>query len=90
MRDSLPEAPLGFRSILLQICFVNQAFLDAIDFTNPERLGERGPKFKYPKWLIMCNANLSVKLIINLYLKEDGSHLLQLPIFHSPFPGQFV
>jgi hypothetical protein len=27
MLDSLPEASLGFRSILLQICFVNQAFL---------------------------------------------------------------
>ena len=25
--DSLPEAPLGFRSILLLISFVNQAFL---------------------------------------------------------------
>ena len=24
----LPEASLGFRSILLQICFVNQAFLE--------------------------------------------------------------
>jgi hypothetical protein len=28
MLDSLPEASLGFRSILLQICFVNQAFLE--------------------------------------------------------------
>jgi hypothetical protein len=27
MLDLLPEASLGFRSILLQICFVNQAFL---------------------------------------------------------------
>jgi hypothetical protein len=27
MRDRLPEASLGFRSILLQICFANQAFL---------------------------------------------------------------
>jgi hypothetical protein len=27
MRDWLPEASLGFRSILLLICFVNQAFL---------------------------------------------------------------
>jgi hypothetical protein len=27
MLDLLPEASLGFKSILLQICFVNQAFL---------------------------------------------------------------
>jgi len=27
MQDWLPKAPLVFRSILLQICFVNQAFL---------------------------------------------------------------
>jgi hypothetical protein len=27
MLDLLPESSLGFRSILLQICFVNQAFL---------------------------------------------------------------
>ena len=27
MRDLLPESPLGFRSILLQISFVSQAFL---------------------------------------------------------------
>lgn len=28
-------------------------FLDETDFPDPERLGERGPKFKYPEWLIM-------------------------------------
>ena len=28
MQDLLPEASLGFRSILLQIQFVNQAFLE--------------------------------------------------------------
>jgi len=28
IEDSLPESSLGFRSILLQICFVNQAFLE--------------------------------------------------------------
>ena len=39
-------------------------FLDDTDFPDPERLGERGPKFTYPEWLIMFIAVLSVKLKI--------------------------
>ena len=31
-------------------------FLDETDFPDPERLGERGPAFKYPEWIIMFIA----------------------------------
>ncbi len=44
-------------------------FLDETNFPDPERLGERGPKFKYPEWLIMFIAILSVKLKINSYVQ---------------------
>ena len=44
-------------------------FLDETDFPDPERLGERGPKFTYPEWLIMFIAILSVKLKIKSYLQ---------------------
>ena len=30
-----------------------RAFLEKTDFPAPERIGQRGPKFKYPEWLIM-------------------------------------
>ena len=30
-----------------------RTFLDETDFPDPPRLGERGPVFKYPEWLIM-------------------------------------
>ena len=46
-----------------------RAFLDETDFPDPERLGERGPKFKYPEWLIMFIAILSVKLKIKSYVQ---------------------
>ena len=46
-----------------------RSFLDETDFPDPERLGERGPKFKYPEWLIMFIAILSVKLKIKTYVK---------------------
>jgi hypothetical protein len=46
-----------------------RAFLDETDFPDPERLGERGPKFKYPEWLIMFVAILSVKLKIKSYVQ---------------------
>ena len=46
-----------------------RAFLDETDFPDPERLGERGPKFKYPEWLIMFIAILSVKLKIKTYVQ---------------------
>ena len=39
-------------------------FLDETEFPDPERVGERGPKFQYPEWLIMLIAVLSVKLKI--------------------------
>ena len=44
-------------------------FLDFTDFPDPERLGERGPKFKYPEWLIMFIAVMSVKLKVKTYIQ---------------------
>ena len=44
-------------------------FLDETDFPDPERTGERGPKFQYPEWLIMLIAVLSVKLKIKTYIQ---------------------
>ena len=44
-------------------------FLDETDFPDPERLGERGPVFKYPEWLIMFIAILSVKLKVKSYVQ---------------------
>ena len=44
-------------------------FLDETYFPDPERLGERGPKFKYPEWLIMFIAILSVKLKVKSYVQ---------------------
>ena len=46
-----------------------RAFLDETNFPDPERLGERGPKFKYPEWLIMFIAILSVKLKVKSYVQ---------------------
>ena len=46
-----------------------RAFLDETNFPDPERLGERGPKFRYPEWLIMFIAILSVKLKIKSYVQ---------------------
>ncbi len=46
-----------------------RAFLNETDFPDPERLGERGPKFTYPEWLIMFIAILSVKLKIKSYVQ---------------------
>ena len=34
-------------------------FLDETDFPDPQRMGERGPNFRYPEWLIMFIAILS-------------------------------
>ncbi len=45
------------------------AFLNETDFPDPERLVERGPKFKYPEWLIMFVAILSVTLNIKSYVR---------------------
>ena len=44
-------------------------FLDETDFPDPERMGERGPKFTYPEWLIMFIAILSVKLKVKSYVQ---------------------
>lgn len=44
-------------------------FLDETDFPDPARLGERGPVFRYPEWLIMFIAILSVKLKIKTYVQ---------------------
>jgi hypothetical protein len=43
--------------------------LDATDFPDPERIGERGPKFLYPEWLIMLIAVLSVKLKTKTFIQ---------------------
>ena len=44
-------------------------FLDETGFPDPERLGERGPTFRYPEWIIMFIAVLSVKLKIKTYVQ---------------------
>ena len=44
-------------------------FLDETDFPDPDRIGERGPKFLYPEWMIMFIAVLSVKLKIKTYVQ---------------------
>jgi len=44
-------------------------FLDETNFPDPKRLGERGPAFKYPEWLIMFVAVLSVKLKVKTYVQ---------------------
>jgi len=46
-----------------------RSFLDETNFPDPQRLGERGPAFKYPEWLIMFIAILSVKLKIKSYVQ---------------------
>ena len=44
-------------------------FLNETDFPDPDRLGERSPKFSYPEWLITFIAVLSVKLKIKTYVQ---------------------
>ncbi len=44
------------------------SFLRETKFPNPTRLEERGPEFKYPEWLIMFIAILSVKCKLKSYL----------------------
>lgn len=43
-------------------------FLKATKFPEPERNGTRGSRFKYPEWLIMFVAVLSVKAKAENYL----------------------
>ena len=46
-----------------------RAFLDETDFADPQRIGERGPAFTYPEWLIMFIDILSVKMKIKTYVQ---------------------
>jgi hypothetical protein len=46
-----------------------RAFLDETNFPDPDRLGECGPKFKYPEWQIIFVVILSVKLKIKSYVQ---------------------
>lgn len=46
-----------------------RTFLQETDFPAPERIGERGPAFTYPEWLIMFIAILSVKMKIKTYVQ---------------------
>lgn len=46
-----------------------RTFLEETNFPAPQRIGERGPAFKYPEWLIMFIAVLSVKMKIKTYLQ---------------------
>ena len=43
-------------------------FLKETKFPHPARLGERGPELRYPEWLIMFIAVLSVKCKCKTYL----------------------
>lgn len=52
-----------------QTCNEFRTFLDETGFPYPQRLGERGPALKYPEWLIMFIAVLSVKLKIKSYVQ---------------------
>ena len=46
-----------------------RSFLVETNFPDPERIGQRGPTFTYPEWLIMFIAILSVKLKIKTYVQ---------------------
>lgn len=63
-----PERKLSKEWILRKRKFF-LAFLSETGFPNPKRMGERGPEFKYPEWLIMFIAVLAVKLKIKSYVK---------------------
>jgi len=56
-----------------------RAFLDETDFPDPERSSERGPTFRYPEWLIMFIAILSVKLKVKTYIQI---HKMALKYWH--------
>ena len=57
-----------------------RAFLDETDFPDPPRLGERGPVFRYPEWLIMFIAILSVKMKIKSYVQIHKMAVKYWPI----------
>jgi len=46
-----------------------RSFLEETNFPDPERIGQRGPTFTYPEWLIMFIAILAVKLKIKTYVQ---------------------
>jgi len=52
-----------------------KAFLKETDFPSPDRIGERGPTFKYPEWLIMFIAVLSVKMKLKAYVQIHKKRL---------------
>ena len=62
-----------------------RAFLDETNFPDPERLGERGPAFTYPEWLIMFIALLSVKLKIKSYIQIHKMTVTYWPIIAKGF-----
>ncbi len=45
-----------------------RSFLDETGFPDPERMGQRGPAFTYPEWLIMFIAVCAVKFNRKTYL----------------------
>ena len=45
-----------------------RSFLNQTKFPHPERMGERGPAFRYPEWLIMFIAVCAVKFKCKTYL----------------------
>jgi hypothetical protein len=49
------------------LTFISWIF-DESDLPDPERLGERGPKFQYLEWLIMFIEILSAKLKVKTYV----------------------
>jgi hypothetical protein len=66
---------MAVKSNKISTCWIRKtrkefrAFLDETDFPDPLRLGERCPAFKFPEWLIMFIAILSVKLKIKSYVQ---------------------
>ena len=57
------------RRWISETCDEFRAILDETNFPDPQRIGERGPKFTYPEWLIMFIAILSVKMKIKTYVQ---------------------
>jgi len=54
---------------ILETRIAFRAFLTETGFPDPERMGERGPTFTYPEWLIMFIAVLSVKFKLKSYVR---------------------
>ena len=56
------------RNWIIQTRAEFKSFLEETEFPDPTRMGERGPDFKYPEWLIMFIAILAVKAKIKHYV----------------------